>query len=454
VYEIGPARPDEVARLQEIERRASALFLAYPFTVALPEHLASPAALARACEAGLLWVARDTHEPVGFALVEDDGDALHLEELDVLPEHGRQGLGERLVRAVIRRAQASALPVTLTTFRDIPWNEPFYTRLGFRALPYDQLPPKLLAHVDRETARGLPLHTRVAMRLDAHRGRRIVQGVSIPAFLYGTAWKEAHTEGLTRTALDAGFRGIDTANQRKHYFEAAVGLAVASLLARGRLVREDLFLQTKFTSPRGQDHRLPYDRTSSPDVQVAQSMASSLEHLHTPYVDSYILHGPSSTRGLTDHDWSVWRAMEAQHDAERARLLGVSNVSLEQLRTLHAAARVKPAFVQNRCFATAAWDRDIRQFCRANGIGYQAFSLLTANPAALRSVAVTRAAKRTGVTPAQVVFRFALQVGMIPLTGTSSPAHMREDLASVGDALDETEVRAIENAGASTAGLH
>jgi diketogulonate reductase-like aldo/keto reductase/GNAT superfamily N-acetyltransferase len=455
VYEIGPVRTDEVAQLPEIERRASALFLAYPFTAALPEILPSAAAFERAQKAGLLWVARDeAHAPVGFALAEDDGDALHLEELDVLPEHGRQGLGERLLRAVIRRAQASARPVTLTTFRDIPWNAPFYARLGFRTLSLDQLSPALAAHVDRETARGLPLDLRVAMRLEAHRGRRIVQGLSAPAFLYGTAWKEERTEDLTRTALEAGFTGIDTANQRKHYVEAAAGTAVAALLAKGRLVREDLFLQTKFTSLRGQDHRLPYDRTASPELQVAQSVQSSLEHLQTMYLDSYILHGPSSARGLTDHDWAVWRAMEAQHDAERARLLGISNVSLEQLRTLHAAARVKPAFVQNRCFASSAWDHDMRQFCSANGITYQAFSLLTANPAALRSAAVTRAAKRTGVMPAQVVFRFALQVGMIPLTGTASPAHMREDLASFDFALDEAEVRAIESAGAPRAALH
>jgi len=360
VYEITAARDDEVAQLPEIERRASALFLAFPFTAGLPEVVLSAATFERAQETGLLWVARaPAKEPVGFALAEDDGDALHLEELDVLPEHGRQGLGERLVRAVIRRAQATARPVTLCTFRDIPWNAPFYERLGFRALPFDQLPPSLAAHVRREAARGLPPDLRVAMRLDTQAGRRLVQGLSVPAFLYGTAWKEERTEELTRLGLDAGFTGIDTANQRKHYVEAAVGAAVASLLAKGRLTREDFFLQTKFTSLRGQDHRLPYDRAASPETQVTQSMESSLQHLQTSYVDSYILHGPSSSRGIADHDWSIWRAMESLHDRGHARVLGISNASRDQLQTLHDGARVKPAFVQNRCFATSGWDHDL-----------------------------------------------------------------------------------------------
>ncbi len=282
------------------------------------------------------------------------------------------------------------------------------------------------------------------MSIDPTAGRRLVQGISVPAFLYGTAWKEDRTEELTRLALGAGFLGVDTANQRKHYVEAAVGNAVAAVVAEGRLAREDIFLQTKFTSLSGQDHRLPYDRASSAEMQVAQSMQASLEHLHTTYVDAYILHGPASSRGISEHDRAVWGAMEALHDQGKTRLLGISNVSLDQLRALHDGARVKPAFVQNRCFAASSWDGDVRAFCAANEVTYQAFSLLTANPQALRSPAVTQAARRTGRTPTQVVFRFALAVGMIPLTGTSSLAHMREDLASFGFELEPAEVRAIE----------
>jgi diketogulonate reductase-like aldo/keto reductase len=268
-----------------------------------------------------------------------------------------------------------------------------------------------------------------------------------PRFLYGTAWKEDRTEALVRQALDAGFRGIDTANQRRHYFEAAVGSAVAAWCAERKAAREDLFLQTKFTSVGGQDHRLPYDAGADPATQVRQSFASSLEHLRTTYVDSYVLHGPSSRRGLTDEDWEVWRAMETVHQGGQARRLGVSNVSLEQLTTLHGGSAVKPVFVQNRCFAVNGWDHAVRAFCGAHGIVYQGFSLLTANTQVFASAAVGHASRRTGRTPAQVVFRFALDVGMLPLTGTSSPVHMQEDLAALEFALEAEEVRAIEECG-------
>jgi diketogulonate reductase-like aldo/keto reductase len=275
----------------------------------------------------------------------------------------------------------------------------------------------------------------------------VTASVSVPKLLYGTAWKEDRTEGLVRLALEAGFRGIDTANQRRHYVESAVGAAVAALGDAGKVRREDLFLQTKFTSLGGQDHRLPYDPRADPATQVEQSFASSLEHLRTTYVDSYVLHGPSSRRGLTDEDWAVWGAMETVQKGGGARRLGVSNVSLEQLVTLHRGSQVKPAFVQNRCYAIQGWDAEVRAFCAQHEIAYQGFSLLTANARELASPAVSRAAQRTGRTAAQVVFRFALQVGMIPLTGTSSPTHMREDLASLDFELEPEEVRAIESCG-------
>jgi diketogulonate reductase-like aldo/keto reductase len=275
----------------------------------------------------------------------------------------------------------------------------------------------------------------------------VTAGASVPKFLYGTAWKEDRTESLVRLALEAGFRGIDTANQRRHYVESAVGAAVAALGDAGKVRREDLFLQTKFTSLGGQDHRLPYDPRADPAIQVEQSFASSLEHLRTTYVDSYVLHGPSSRRGLTDEDWAVWRAMETVQKGGGARRLGVSNVSLEQLVTLHRGSQIKPAFVQNRCLGIQGWDAEVRAFCAQHEIAYQGFSLLTANARELASPAVSRAAQRTGRTAAQVVFRFALQLGMIPLTGTSSPTHMREDLASLDFELEPEEVRAIESCG-------
>lgn len=255
-----------------------------------------------------------------------------------------------------------------------------------------------------------------------------IQGVRVPRFLYGTAWKEDRTQPLVELALQQGFRGIDTANQRCHYHEAAVGRAIARSLANGVVRRDELFLQTKFTFRRGQDHRLPYDGAATIAVQVEQSFTSSLQHLGVEQIDSLLLHGPTQRTGLVAEDWEAWRAMEAIHETGRVRLLGISNVSREQLQHLCDQARVRPSFVQNRCYADQGWDRRVRDYCAAHQLVYQGFSLLTANREALASPAVTRIAQRHQRTTSQIVFRFALEAGMMPLTGTSSADHMREDL--------------------------
>jgi len=266
-----------------------------------------------------------------------------------------------------------------------------------------------------------------------------------PDFLYGTAWKEDRTQALTELALRMGFRGIDTANQRRHYVEAGVGQALAAAYRAGVVTRADLFLQTKFTYQGGQDHRLPYDPSADLSTQVAQSMGSSLEHLGTDHVDSYVLHGPASGRGWTDDDAEVWAAMVKERDAGRTRLLGVSNVSLRHLEQMAAVETELPSFVQNRCFARLGWDHGVRAFCTERNIVYQGFSLLTANPEVLGHPLVGSIAARNGATRAQVVFRFARDVGMLPLTGTSDAEHMRQDLAIRDVELSAGEVRAIES---------
>jgi diketogulonate reductase-like aldo/keto reductase len=266
----------------------------------------------------------------------------------------------------------------------------------------------------------------------------------VPDFLYGTAWKEERTAALVGLALRSGFRAIDTANQRRHYHEAGVGEALAAAYSAGILRREDLFLQTKFTYIDGQDHRLPYDPEADLTTQVSQSMASSLEHLHTEWVDSYVLHGPASGHGWSKDDVEVWAAMRGQRDAGRARALGVSNVSMRHLLQMEAAGEEMPRFVQNRCFARTGWDRSVREFCAARGMVYQGFSLLTANMAVLGHPAVTTVAVREHATPAQVVFRFARAVGMLPLTGTSSEQHMRQDLDCSNVQMSADELQRIE----------
>ncbi|MBX9681231.1 MAG: aldo/keto reductase [Gemmataceae bacterium] len=270
-------------------------------------------------------------------------------------------------------------------------------------------------------------------------------GVAVARFLYGTAWKEDETRRLTLLALRSGFRGIDTANQRRHYHEAAVGEGIADAVREGLVRREDLFLQTKYTFRNGQDHRLPYDPNAPIGEQVRQSFASSLEHLGTAWIDSYVLHGPTMRSGLGADDWEAWRAMETIHGTSQAKVLGVSNVSLDQLKLLCKDAKVRPSFVQNRCYASLGWDRAVRQYCSQNGIVYQGFSLLTANRDALAHPRLRHIAERHRRSPAQIVFRFALDVGMLPLTGTTNEEHMRADLAVFDFTLDASEVQAIES---------
>jgi len=270
-----------------------------------------------------------------------------------------------------------------------------------------------------------------------------VHDVRVPTLMYGTAWKGAETARLARMAIDTGFRGIDTANQRRHYVEAGVGEALAGAMAAGRVAREDVFLQTKFTYVHGQDHRLPYDPSAPLATQVEQSFESSLQHLGVDYLDSYVLHGPSVRDGLTAADWETWEAMERLHGAGKTRLLGISNVSAAQLADLYAGASTKPAIVQNRCYAALGWDRAVRQLCGERGILYQGFSLLTANREVLGHPRVHEIAARAGRTVPQVLFRFALQIGMTALTGTTSATHMAEDLSIYEFELRPDDVRAL-----------
>ena len=271
-----------------------------------------------------------------------------------------------------------------------------------------------------------------------------VDGIKIPRFLYGTAWKEEQTTYLTGLALEQGFRGVDTANQRKHYNEKGVGKAIQESAAAQLVTRSDLFLQTKFTFRHGQDNRLPYDPQAPIPDQVKQSFISSLGHLKTDIIDSYVLHGPSRRVGLSSDDWAAWGAMEELYLSGQARLIGVSNVSLEQLESLCGEARFQPRFVQNRCYATQGWDKQIRQFCAANRVAYQGFSLLTANQAVLAHNELTQIASRHRKTVSQVIFQFAINVGMIVLTGTTNTNHMREDLAALEFRLKPNEVKTIE----------
>lgn len=266
-----------------------------------------------------------------------------------------------------------------------------------------------------------------------------------PPILYGTAWKEDNTQQLVTQALTLGFRGIDTANQRRHYFEEGVGLGIQQFLTTSQQTRSDLFIQTKFTSIHGQDDRRPYDEFDSLTNQVQQSFASSLEHLQTDYIDSYVLHGPTLSRGIIEADLEIWQAMETLLHEGKIKLLGISNVNLEQVEELYKKVSIKPSFIQNRCFAVSKWDKDVRLFCKKNNIIYQGFSLLTANQPYLLTQYMRALAKKYDKTIPQIIFRFALQIGILPLTGTTNLQHMTDDLTLDNFELSSEEVQYIEN---------
>jgi diketogulonate reductase-like aldo/keto reductase len=267
------------------------------------------------------------------------------------------------------------------------------------------------------------------------------QGVRSPRIIYGTAWKKTRTQELVRTAIQRGFRGIDTACQPKHYQEAGVGAGVAACL-NDTLHRGDLYLQTKFTPLSGQDPaQIPYDPEAPIAQQVAQSFRTSALNLQTDYVDCLMLHSAMPDRRQLAQ---VWGAMEQIFHAGGARQLGISNCyGLGTLETLYQAVNVKPAVLQNRFYAHSGYDHQIREFCRQRGIIYQSFWTLTANPQLLAHAAVTGPAAKYARTPAQVLFRYLTQSDIVPLTGTTSATHMREDLEIFHFQLIADELAAI-----------
>jgi GNAT superfamily N-acetyltransferase len=164
-YTIARARPADLPLLAAIELAAAELLRGHAPPSVLNE-TTSLEVLSVARREGRLWVALADDTPVGFAHVEvREPPHAHLEEIDVHPDHGRRGLGRRLVASVCTWATtAGHRSVTLTTFRDVPWNMPFYQRLGFEVIAAHELSPVLRALVEGETRRGLDPASRVVMR--------------------------------------------------------------------------------------------------------------------------------------------------------------------------------------------------------------------------------------------------------------------------------------------------
>lgn len=187
---------------------------------------------------------------------------------------------------------------------------------------------------------------------------------------------------------------------------------------------------------------MPYDPASDVPTRVRASFDSSLKNFGTGYLDSFLIHGPDGAGVLNRDDWEAWGALEELQRAGAAKAIGISNVGLRQLRELEGA-KVRPMFVQNRCYAQRGWDEDVREYCLAEGIVYQGFSLLTANPHVVGHPATAAIARRLGASPAQVVFRFAVSLGILPLTGTTDTLHMKQDLEALALELSTAELGAL-----------
>ncbi|KAL9125584.1 MAG: hypothetical protein Q9217_005234 [Psora testacea] len=268
----------------------------------------------------------------------------------------------------------------------------------------------------------------------------------IPAFLYGTAWKNENTADLVYQALCSGFRGIDTAAQPKHYREDLVGDGIRRALSEGKVKRDELFIQTKFTSLQGQDPtNLPYDSKLSTADQVHASLSSSFRNLRSEpgdssseftVIDSLVLHSPLPTINET---LKAWQAFEG-YVPQKIKHLGISNVTLPVLQRIVDSAKVKPAIIQNRFYHHTEFDHQIRSYCKERSIIYQAFWTLTANPAFIRSEFVTRLSREIGLSHAQTWYCVILGLdNTVILNGTTNPKHVREDL----DALEKARKWAV-----------
>ena len=193
----------------------------------------------------------------------------------------------------------------------------------------------------------------------------------------------------------------------------------------------------------GQDpRRIPYDPRASLAQQIEQSCARSLEQLRTDYLDGLLLHSPLSTGAET---LRAWGTLEALVERGLVRQIGISNCyRLEELRQLWQAARIKPTLLQNRFYRDSGYDVPLRAFCRAHAISYQSFWTLTANAHLLTHSALIAAAAthRRGVE--QILFRYLTQREVVPLTGTRSERHMREDLAILEFELTPEELETID----------
>ena len=265
-----------------------------------------------------------------------------------------------------------------------------------------------------------------------------------PYLIYGTAWKKDETAKHVAEAIRSGFRFIDTACQPKHYNEPLVGDGIVTALRELNLKREDLYIQTKFTSYDGQDpNKLPYNPDSELEDQVLESVEVSLRNLKTTYLDSLIMHSPMKKMEDT---MKVWRVFESLVDEGKVINIGISNCyDMNKFRKIYKNARIKPSHLQNRFYDDSGFDTELRDFCLDKGITYQSFWTLTANRRALSSREVKELAAEKGLTPQTLMYAFMMTLGHTPLDGTTNKVHMMEDVAIMERIQNDEEILSNED---------
>src|SRR5271167_1507356 len=266
----------------------------------------------------------------------------------------------------------------------------------------------------------------------------------MPVLGFGTLIPDAAvTISATRDALEAGFRHFDCAERYRN--EREVGEALQAGLAAGGMAREDIFVTTKLWNS---NHR---------PERVAPAFEASLARLGLNDLDLYLIHtpfafqpgdeqDPRDQNGNVLYDHSVtlldtWKAMESLMDHGKCRAIGLSDISLDELKPIHAAARIKPAVVQVESHPYLP-ETELLEFCKEKGVVLLAFAPLGhgMRPGLLEDPVISGIAARVGKTPAQVLLAWAVQRGTALLTTPRSAARARENFdisALPADALEE-----------------
>ena len=217
------------------------------------------------------------------------------------------------------------------------------------------------------------------------------------------------------------------------------------LFSSGVHKREDIWVQTKFTSLDGQDpNRIPYDKLKPAPEQVKESIEISRQNLKVEVIDSLVLHSPM--RGGFEETLEVWKSMETGVDEGKIQILGISNCyDFEFFTRLYNSTRHKPKVLQNRFYSDTNWDSDLRAFCVQNKIAYQSFWTLTANPELLRHKFMHQVAAEKRITKEQLLYRFLVDLGHQPLTGCTTLRHVQEAV-SVKDItrIDDNALKGIK----------